>query len=151
MNALWFGFIWAALSGSPSGADRVVPPAQTACPAENAQAHRIALALANSPEHAATRASVGMTTTSDVQVLTDADGAACRSMLAFAQQRADAAGGDLTGYLPVFYRVGGYYFAVLSRPESSTPPPPGYVRIRSGFVAVYVFNGNLDAVGVFGI
>jgi len=76
-----------------------------------------------------------------VRVLTDTpDAALCQRMLSHIQQRA-----DLTGGVVVYYQAGTYYFAVVTYPRPAPPPAPaGYVRIRTGWTAVFVFNPSLS-------
>lgn len=119
-----------------------------ACPPESEQSHRLALNLATSELYARRRqtAALPLVAVSQVRVLTDAsDAALCQRMLSHIQQRAVASGGDLTGSVVVYYQAGDYYLAVVTNPRPEPPPPPpGYVHIRTGWTAVFVFNPSLS-------
>jgi hypothetical protein len=142
----------AALSdgrSEPSARTAVAGSTALSCPAENGQSHRLAVRLANDPAYVNVRARVGIAASSDVAVLTDAaDAPRCQQMLAYAQQKAEAAGGSLTGTTTVFYRAGSCYFAIVTAPPPPVQTPPqGYLQIRTGFTLVYVFDGSLQPLG----
>lgn len=137
------GLLALAISGTVD-----LGPARANCPMETEQGRRVVMRYATAPEFASIREGNGVPTATEdgMRLLTDpSDTAACRQITAAIQQR-NAHG--VSGYRPVYYTAGDYYYVALSRERRKLPPPPaGHARVSlGGWIPFYVLDREFKVV-----
>ena len=130
--------VWGQIQSYPAP---VQPPVRGAghaqgrkCGAESDQERRVATSVAQSREGA-----------TGLRLLRGSrDAQLCLRMYEYMQARARPGGATLERSRIAYYDAGSFYIAVIARewPDRRSTPP-GYVRIQTGLILVYVFDRTL--------
>jgi hypothetical protein len=127
--------------------------AQVGCPGNAARARGIVARVAFSEEYSPSRKRLGLPTAAgtEVRVLTDsADADACKRLNEMLASRAPIPDWR-DHWVPVFYKAGAYYYAVLSPMPDDTPAPPGMVKIDLRWTPLFVVKPDFTVLAIMAV